>query len=187
MKGLLLAGLSLAAALGASLSPVGRARVSVFDLKAKAFVGQEAVVLYQAEPEVLQLQLPGFQPGQPLNARVDVQGLPHYQAWVDKRRAEGGLAWKALEALLGELKGRPAAILTLGPLPSQGPAELRVGLMDGHQFELYGRIRGTVASSRRGLVFEAQDLVLDKASARAAWSVMAPLARSQASRMAGQR
>jgi hypothetical protein len=186
MQQIVIALLLMATPLLAGLKPIGGASAQVFDAKAKAFKAQPAVVLYQAQPEVLQIHLPAFQSGAPLNARLHLDQLPHYQAWVRRRQAEGGMAWKALSALLDELQGRPVALLTLGPLPAQGPAEVRVGLLEGRRFELYGRVQGSVASSRRGLVFEVQDLSLEKASAKAAWGLLAPLARSQASRMAGQ-
>lgn len=173
--------------LHAELRPIGNAVVQVFEAKAKAFKPQRVDILYQPDPERLQIHLPRALAGQALIARVELQNLPHYQAWIDRRREDGGLAWSALERLLGELQGRPALILTLGPLPSQGPVELRVGLLDGTRFELYGRVQGSLSPGRHGLVFEAEKLLLDKASARAAWTLLAPLARSQASRMAGQR
>lgn len=175
------------APLQAELRPIGHAVVQVFEAKAKVFKPQRVEVLYQPTPERLQLHLPSVAPGQALYARVELQSLPHYQDWVNRRREEGGLAWSALERLLRDLQGRPAVILTLGPLPSQGPVELRVGLLDGSRFELYGRVRGTLSQGRQGLFFEAERLLLEKASAQAAWTVLAPLARSQASRMAGQR
>jgi hypothetical protein len=186
MRQVVIALLLMATPLAAGPRPIGGAQAQVFDAKAKAFKAQQAVVAYQEKPEVLQVQVPGFQPGAPLNARLKVDQLPHYQAWIQQRQAEGGMAWKALAALLDELQGRPVAFLTLGPLPAQGPAEVRVGLLEGRRFELYGRVRGTVASSRRGLVFEVQDMALEKTSAKAAWALLAPLARAQASRMAGQ-
>lgn len=187
LRFLLLPLLAAPAALPAALRPVGAGELKVFDPVRKAWRPQGALALYQAEPEVLQLQLPGFLPRGPLNARLDLEQLPHYRSWLERRKAEGGLAWKALSALLDEVQGRPLAFLSLGPLPAQGPAEIRVGLLEGRQFKLYGRVRGTVASGHRGWVFEARDLVPETASAKAAWSVLAPLARSQASRIAGQR
>ncbi len=177
----------LSTTLSAELRPIGGSQVQVFDAKAKAFKPQLAVVAYQGEPEVLQVHLPGFQPGGPLNARLELQKLPHYQSWVARRKKEGGLAWSALSALLEEVQDRPAVFLSLGPLPAQGRAEIRVGLLKGSQFELYARVQGTIASSQRGTVFEVQGMVLEKASARAAWAVLQPLARKQALRAAGQR
>lgn len=179
--------LLLAAPLAAALNPIGGSLVQVFDAKVKDFRQQPVQVLYQPQPEVLQVQLPGFRPGTPLNARLHLERLPHYQTWVKRRQAEGGLAWTTLSALLGELQGRPASFLTLGPVPGQGPLEIRVGLLNERRFELYARVRGTVISSQRGLVFEVQELFPERASAKAAWAVLAPLARSQAGRMAGQR
>lgn len=184
---LLLACLGFAPFLAAALRPVGGGEARVFDGRRKAWRDQGVAVLYQADPEVLQFHLPAFRPSGPLNARLDLEALPHYQAWVEQRRNEGGLAWKALSALLEEVRGKPVAFLTLGPLPTQGRAEIRVGLMEGSRFKLFGRVQGRVASGHRGLVFEAESLFPESASAKAAWSVLAPLARAQASRIAGQR
>lgn len=179
-----------AAPLPAALRPIGAAEIQVFDPGSRAFRGRGVLVVYQPPSEgaeVLQVHLPGFEPQGPFNARLQVDRLPHYQAWLDQRRQEGGAAWKALEALLGELQGRPAVFLTHGPLPAQGRAEVQVGLMRGSRFELYGRAWGRVASGRRGTVFELEDWRPEKASARAAWALLAPLARRQAARAAGQR
>jgi hypothetical protein len=188
LKALVLAlALGLAPGLHAELKPIGRASVQVFDVLKKGFVARTVLVAYQPEPEKLQVFLAGALPGSPLNARVQVDQLPHYETWVARRKAEGGMAWKALSALLDELKGRPAVFLTLAPLPLYGPAEVRVGLLNGHRFELFGVLSGTVAAGALGAQFEPTALRLEKASAKAAWQLLAPLARSQAARMAGQR
>jgi hypothetical protein len=166
------------------LSPIGAVPVQLFRPVKQGFVTQPLTVLYQSQPEVLQIQAPGFEPAGPLNARLQLETLPHYGAWVTKQTQDGGLKAKAIRSLLAEIQGRPVVALTLGPLPSQGPAEIHVGLMDGKRFELYARVRGTVASSRRGWVFEALSLSPENATATAAWAVLAPLARSQAGRAA---
>jgi hypothetical protein len=187
MQTLLFLLLSGAASLAAALRPLGAGELKIFDASRRAWRSQGALVLYQADPEILQLHLPDFQPRGPLNARLDLEQLPHYRAWVERQRAEGGLPWKLLSTLLNEVQGRPIVFLTLGPLPAQGPAELRVGLLEGRHFKLYGRVQGNVASGQRGLVFEAQTLIPENPSARSAWSVLAPLVRAQAARIAGQR
>jgi hypothetical protein len=122
-----------------------------------------------------------------LNARLRVQSLPHYQDWVAKQSGDGGLKAQALLQLLAEIQERPVVALSLGPLPTQGLAEIRLGLMDGKRFELYARVQGRVASGHRGWVFEPTAFFPENATARAAWAVLAPVARSQASRIAGQR
>lgn len=184
---ILIALLLLSSSLSAALSPIGAGLLQVFDEKAKELRPRPAAVAYQPEPEILQIHLPGFEPSGPLNARLHVDQLPYYDAWVARRKKEGGLAWTALSGLLDEVQGRPAVFLTFKDLPTQGPAEVHVGLMEGKRFELFARVQGTVASGKRGLVFEITDFHLEKASARAAWSALAPLARKQAVRMAGQR
>jgi hypothetical protein len=182
-----LALLSLPLRAAAALRPIGGTPVQLYRPAAHAFGPQAVDVLYQPEPENLQIQLPGFRPGAPLNARLALKTLPHYAAWVAQQTRDQDLKARAISALLAEIGERPVVALTLGPMPAQGRAELHLGLMDGRRFELYARVQGQVASSARGLVFEPQSLVCEKASASAAWAVLGPLARAQATRIAGQR
>jgi hypothetical protein len=173
--------LLLVAPLCAGPVPIGGAPVQVFRASTRSFAFQPTVVYYQAEPETLQILLPGYKAAGPLNARLQLSSLPHYRDWVAKQ------AGPAVRALLAEIQDRPAVALSLGPLPAEGPAEIRLGLMDGHRFELYARVRGSAHSSRQGWAFEAQSLSPENPTASAAWAVLAPLARSQAGRIAGQR
>lgn len=183
-----LAALGLAAAgLHAEPRPIGAASVQVFDAKLKDLKARRCTVLYQAEPEALVVQMDGVSPGQPLHARLQADSLPHYDTWMAQRQAEGGLAWKVLSGLLQDVQGRPAVFLSLLPVPVQGSLELRIGLLNGSHFELFAVVQGQVSSSKRGLSFKVTDFRPEKASAKAAWAVLAPLARSQAARMAGQR
>lgn len=177
----------LAVSLSAGPVPIGGTPVQIFRASSRGFVFQPTLVLYQSEPEVLQIELPGYKAGSPLNARLELKSLPHYQEWVAKQTRDGGLKAKAIAALLAEVKDRPVVALSLGPLPAEGPTEIRLGLMDGHRFELYARVQGQAHSSRQGWSFEARSLRPENATASAAWAVLAPVARSQAARIAGQR
>jgi hypothetical protein len=186
VRAFLLTAVFLASSLAADPVAIGGTPVQVFRASTRSFGFQPTVVYYQAAPETLQILLPGFKVAGPLNARLQLTGLPHYQEWVAKQ-AGADLRGKAIRALLDEIQDRPVVALTLGPLPAEGPAEIRLGLMDGHRFELYARVLGTAVSSRQGWAFEARSLSPENTTASAAWAVLAPLARSQAGRIAGQR
>lgn len=178
--------LALAAGLPAAFRPVGGAVVEVFG-PAKAWVSTPARLLYQAQPEAMELRLAGLRPGHALNARLQVDKLPGYSAWLAQRQAEGGAAWGALQGLLQDLAGQPVVLLTHAALPAEGPAKVLVGLRKGARFELYASLDGQVQAQGQGLSFSPQSVAFESAKARLAWQLLAPLARAQARRVAGQK
>lgn len=171
--------LALAPDLPAAFHAIGGAQVEAFGAS-KTWQPVDLRVLYQDQPEGLQVAALGLKPGVPLNARVQVDQLPGYSLWLAQRQAQGGAAWAALQGLLQEAAGQPVVVLTLRPLPAQGPLEVLLGLRHGARFELYATFKGRLAPAGRSLIFSPESVAFEKASARLAWQLLEPLARAQA-------
>lgn len=172
--------------LGAAFVPVGGLHVEAFDESAKAWRTVPVEVDYQAHPEALRVRARGPKPGERLRLRLELQRVPYYRQWVDERRREGGAAWSALDAVLEQLDGGILAAQTLLPLTDGGGPEVALGLLKGHRFQPEARARGTLRFDAGIVSFEPQSLVFDDTRAALAWDLLAPMARRQAARAAGQ-
>jgi hypothetical protein len=164
----------LAAPLPAAYRRVGEALPERFDAAQRSWVPLPASLDYDPDTGLSRLVLPAM-PAVPLNARWDFQHFPRYSAWFARRQSQGGLTWPAVRSLLADIGDGPALLMTEGPLPRQGPAEIQVGLRRGSRFKLYATVEGDFSPCPEGLCFAPQRVAFSSRTAKVAWMLSKPL------------
>src|ERR1700758_894654 len=81
-------------ALAAAYAPIGGGPVQAILPTGQGWVSQPVRVEYQAEPEALRVRLPGWSGKRRLVARLVLERLPGYGAWVLSQQLQGGVAWE---------------------------------------------------------------------------------------------
>jgi hypothetical protein len=183
-SGIALALLLMPGALAAAYAALGSVPVQALLPDGEGRVAQPVVVEYQPEPEALRVRLPGWSGKRRLVARLVVERLPGYAAWVLSQQMQGGLTWDALKALLKQVQGRPVFILA-EPV-THGPGLVVLGLVDGERSQPYAQVLGQAREERGGMVFDVQDVAWLDRTAALAWQLCLPVARQQARTAAGQ-